>query len=81
MKEPARYCRLDAILMSDPKPAILENWATELCDGRLYLDGNVYGHQRIADGTRIRSARVLWILHDVGIAQTATINYILCHRR
>ncbi len=81
MKEPARDCRPDAILMSDPRPVMLENWGTELRNGRLHLDGDVYGHPRIADGTRIRTARVTWLLDEVGIAQTTTINYILCNRR
>jgi hypothetical protein len=81
MNKPTRDCRLDSILMSDPRPVILENWGTELRNGRLYLDGNVWGHAEIADGTRIRTARVSWLLEDVGIAQTATLNYILTNRR
>jgi hypothetical protein len=67
--------------MSDPRAVILENWGTEVRHGRLYLDGDVYGHPDIADGIRIRSARVIWMLDDVGIAQTATRNYILRNRR
>lgn len=81
MYEPARHCQPASILMSDPCPVILENWSTELRNGRLYLDGDVHGHPRIADGTRIRTARVMWLLEDVGVAQTATINYILHNRR
>lgn len=81
MNEPSRHCRLDSILMSDPCPVLLENWTTEVHGGRLYLVGNVEGHPRIADGTRIRTARVTWLLDDVGVAQTATINYILYNRR
>lgn len=81
MNERAKQGRLELILMSDPDPVILENWSTETCDGRHYLDGNVYGHRRIADGTRIRTSRIMWLLHDAGIAQTATMNYILRNRR
>jgi hypothetical protein len=81
MNEPAKHGRLDIILMSDPDPVILENWASELRNGSVYLDGNVYGHKRIADGTRINTAGVTCMLHDVGIAQTTTINYILRNRR
>lgn len=81
MKEHARHCRLDLILMSDPRPVILENWTNEMCGGHVCLSGDVYGHGRIADGTRIRTARVNWVLEDVGVAQTATVNYILRNRR
>jgi hypothetical protein len=81
MNEPAKHGRLDIILMSDPDPVILENWASEVRNGSVYLDGKVYGHKRIADGTRINTAAVTCVLHDVGIAQTATINYILRNRR
>lgn len=81
MNEPARHCRFDSILMSDPCPVILENWATEVCNGGVYLEGNVHGHPRIADGTRIRTACVTWVLDDVGVAQTITLNYILRNRR
>ena len=81
MNEPARHCRFDSTLMSDPRPIILENWATDVCNGSVYLEGNVHGHQRIADGTRVRTARVTWMLDDVSVAQTATLNYILRNSR
>lgn len=81
MTEPARHFPLDAILMSDPRPVVLENWDTEIRNGRLFLSGDVYGHPSIADGTRIRTARVKWLLNDIAIAQTSTINYILHQRR
>lgn len=81
MNERAKQRRLDLILMSDPHPVILENWARQSCDGRDYLEGDVHGHQRIADGTRIRTSRIMWLLDDPGIAQTATMNYILRNRR
>jgi hypothetical protein len=80
MNEPARQCPPSVILMSDPRPVILENWETEIRNRRRYLVGDVYGHARIKDGTRIRTARVKWMLEDVGIAQTATLNYILRKR-
>jgi len=75
MNEPARHCCFDSILMSDPRRIILENWATDVCKGSVYLDGNVHGHQRIADGTRIRTARVAWMLDDVGVAHTAGVRF------
>jgi hypothetical protein len=81
MNRPAKQCQLDTILMSDPQPVILENWTSDVRRDGLYLEGEVHGHPTIANGTTIRTARVTWMLHDVGIAQTQTINYILYNRR
>jgi len=72
--------RIDAILMSDPPAVFLENWSPEVRDGRIFLNGVVYGHPRMADGKYIRTEDVTWWLHEVGIAQTATANYILRNR-
>jgi hypothetical protein len=81
MNQPARDYRVESILMFDPCPVILEDWSTETHDGRLFLNGVVYGHPRMADGKYIRTAHVTWWLHEVGIVQTATVSYILCNRR
>jgi hypothetical protein len=81
MNQPAKDNRVESILMSDPCPVILEDWSTETRDGRLFLNGVVYGHPRMADGKYIRTAHVTWWLHEVGIVQTATVSYILCNRR
>ncbi len=81
MNKSAGHRRLNAILMSDPRAVILERWDTEVHDAHVYLTGYVYGHPETADGTHIISARVMWMLDDVGIAQTATRNYILRNRR
>lgn len=81
MNQPAKNHRLESILMSDPCPVILEDWSVDEHDGRFFLNGVVYGHPRIADGKHITTAQVTWWLNDVGLAQTATVNYILCNSR
>lgn len=81
MNQPPESHREESILMSDPCPVILDDWSPEVRDGLLFLNGVVYGHPRMADGKCIRTAQVTWWLHEVGIVQTATVNYILRNRR
>ena len=81
MSQPANKYRVESILMSDPCAVILEGWSTEVRGGRIFLNGVVYGHPGIADGKHIRTAHVRWWLHEIGVAQTATVSYILRNRR
>ncbi len=71
----------DPILMSDPRPVILERWATEMREDLLYLVGEVHGHAAFRDGAVFRTPPVKWLYSDLGIACTDTEVYILRNRR
>ncbi len=81
MNKPRMQPQPDPILMSDPRPIILEYWAIEVRDDVLYIVGEIYGHTAFKNGTFFRTPPVKWLHSEFGIARTDTEVYILRNRR